>query len=146
MISTRRISLAAAAAAVFVASLSLALAGERFTNLKVLSKSTTKDQMKKIMKGQSEALGVDCDFCHDENDMASDDNEHKKIGVSNRAAAAFEHKLVERVLACAEHAAGVGQFEVRALPFGREGDDIAGRAGNRSDDRSPRPGESVEER
>lgn len=65
--------------------LTLAFAGEkdqRFTNLRVLSKSTSKDQLKKIMKGYSDALGVDCDFCHDENDMASDNNEHKKIARS----------------------------------------------------------------
>lgn len=58
---------------------SLGLAAEKFANLKVMPKSTTKDQMKKVMKAQSEALGVDCDFCHDENDMASDKNDHKQI-------------------------------------------------------------------
>ena len=48
-------------------------------NLHVLPKSTTKDQVKAIMKAQTKALGVECDFCHDVPDMASDKNEHKKI-------------------------------------------------------------------
>ncbi len=48
-------------------------------NLQVLPKTTTKEQLKIIMKEQSKALGVECDFCHDVPDMASDANEHKKI-------------------------------------------------------------------
>ena len=36
----------------------------------------TKDQVKVIMKGFSKNLGVECDFCHDVPDMASD-----KLGV-----------------------------------------------------------------
>lgn len=48
-------------------------------NLQVLPKSTSKDQVKAIMKGMSKELGVECDFCHDVPDMASDKNEHKKI-------------------------------------------------------------------
>lgn len=41
-------------------------------NLKVLSKSLTKDQLKTLMKGISNALGVQCDHCHNEDDMALD--------------------------------------------------------------------------
>jgi len=48
-------------------------------NLQVLPKTSTKEQVKAIMKLQSKALGVECDFCHDVPDMASDANEHKKI-------------------------------------------------------------------
>ncbi len=48
-------------------------------NLQVLPKTTTKQQLKVIMKGQAKALGVECDFCHDVPDMAADTNEHKKI-------------------------------------------------------------------
>jgi hypothetical protein len=48
-------------------------------NLQVLPKSTTKDQVKTIMKAQAKALGVECDFCHEVPDMAADTNEHKKI-------------------------------------------------------------------
>ena len=47
-------------------------------NLQVLPKSTTKEQIKVIMKAQAKALGVECDFCHDVPDMAAD-TEHKKI-------------------------------------------------------------------
>lgn len=69
----------AAACLLLLSSLSLAHVGaERFSNLKVLPKNTTKEQMKKVMRAQSEALGVDCDYCHDEANMAADDNEHKK--------------------------------------------------------------------
>ncbi len=83
MLTKRLVSLCVALTVLFVAgALSLALAEARFTNLKILPKSTSKDQLKKVMKAQSEALGVDCDFCHDENDMASDNNEHKKIARS----------------------------------------------------------------
>jgi hypothetical protein len=50
-----------------------------FKNLQVLPKTTTKEQIKVIMKGQAKALGVECDFCHDVPDMAADTLEHKKI-------------------------------------------------------------------
>jgi hypothetical protein len=48
-------------------------------NLQVLPKSTSKEQVKAIMKEQSKALGVECDFCHDVPDMASDSNKMKAI-------------------------------------------------------------------
>ena len=48
-------------------------------NLQVLPKTTTKDDIKPIMRAQSKALGVECDFCHDVPDMASDKLETKKI-------------------------------------------------------------------
>jgi nitrate/TMAO reductase-like tetraheme cytochrome c subunit len=41
-------------------------------NLQVLPKTTTKDEVKQIMRAQAKALGVECDFCHDVPDMASD--------------------------------------------------------------------------
>ena len=62
----------------------LALSGTAFAdaaplkNLQVLPKTTTKEQIKTIMKAQAKALGVECDFCHDVPDMAAD-TEHKKI-------------------------------------------------------------------
>jgi hypothetical protein len=43
-----------------------------FKDLQVLPKDTTKAQIKAIMKEQSKALGVDCDHCHKEPDMAAD--------------------------------------------------------------------------
>ena len=60
--------------------------------------------------------------------------------------AAFEHERVQRILARAEHAAGIDQLELRALPLGRLRDDIARRAGNRRDDRAARAGEPIEKR
>ena len=48
-------------------------------NLQVLPKTTSKDQIKQIMKAQAKALGVECDYCHDVPDMASDANPKKKI-------------------------------------------------------------------
>lgn len=49
-----------------------------YKNLQVLPKDITKDSLKAIMKKQSKALGVDCDHCHDQPNMA-EDTEHKKI-------------------------------------------------------------------
>jgi nitrate/TMAO reductase-like tetraheme cytochrome c subunit len=48
-------------------------------NLQVLPRSTTKDEIKQIMKAQAKALDVECDHCHNVPDMASDDNPNKKI-------------------------------------------------------------------
>ncbi len=53
--------------------------GEGLKNLRVLPKTTTKDQVKEIMKAQAKALGVDCDHCHQVPDMASDANPNKNI-------------------------------------------------------------------
>ena len=47
-------------------------------NLQVLPKDTPKAELKKMMKGIASALGVQCDFCHNLDDM-SQDTEHKKI-------------------------------------------------------------------
>jgi nitrate/TMAO reductase-like tetraheme cytochrome c subunit len=55
-----------------------ALGGE-LKNLQVLPKTTTKEQVKAIMKAQAKALDVECDHCHDVPDMASDANAKKKI-------------------------------------------------------------------
>jgi nitrate/TMAO reductase-like tetraheme cytochrome c subunit len=48
-------------------------------NVQVLPKTMSKDELKALMKAQSKALGVECDFCHDVPDMASDRNEKKQI-------------------------------------------------------------------
>jgi hypothetical protein len=73
-------------------------------------------------------------------------NKHKEIGVSDRSTPAFEHQFVKRVLACAEHAAGVGQLEARALPFRRKSDDVARGPGDRSDDRASSARQTVKKR
>lgn len=43
-----------------------------FKDLQVMPKDVTKAQLKAVMKEQSKALGVDCDHCHKEPDMAAD--------------------------------------------------------------------------
>src|SRR6476619_5623294 len=48
-------------------------------NVQVLPKTMSKDDLKALMKAQSKALGVECDYCHDVPDMASDKNEKKQI-------------------------------------------------------------------
>jgi hypothetical protein len=48
-------------------------------NLKVLPKKLTKKQVKKIMKVWTKALGVDCDFCHDDDKGFDFDTKHKKV-------------------------------------------------------------------
>ena len=55
------------------------VASADFKNLQVLPKTTTKDEIKAMMKAQARALGVDCDHCHNVPDMASDDNPNKKV-------------------------------------------------------------------
>ncbi|MBD0375570.1 MAG: c-type cytochrome [Flavisolibacter sp.] len=55
----------------------------RYKNLKVLPKSTTKEQMDSVMHHFTAALNVKCNYCHVFNqeqkamDFASDGNEHK---------------------------------------------------------------------
>ncbi len=41
-------------------------------NLKVLPKDMPKAEIKKFMKKQAAALGVQCEFCHDTDDYAKD--------------------------------------------------------------------------
>ncbi|MCU1276728.1 MAG: hypothetical protein JWM53_274 [bacterium] len=50
-----------------------------FKNLQVLPKTISKDELKSYMKAQAKALGVECDYCHDVPDMASDKNDKKLI-------------------------------------------------------------------
>ena len=56
---------------------SVALA--EFKNLQVLPKTISKDELKAYMKAQAKSLGVECDYCHDVPDMASDKNDKKQI-------------------------------------------------------------------
>jgi hypothetical protein len=50
-------------------------------NLKVLPTTLSKAEIKKIMKNIADSLGVQCDFCHDTEDM-SKDTENKEIARS----------------------------------------------------------------
>jgi len=58
----------------------------KFTNLKVLPKNISKDDLDKVMDGFKAALGVKCNFCHAPRkddpkklDFASDEKNHKLI-------------------------------------------------------------------
>ena len=53
--------------------------GDDLKNLQLLPKTTTKEEIRRIMKAQAKALWVECDHCHDVPDMASDALENKKI-------------------------------------------------------------------
>lgn len=59
---------------------------DKFTNLKILPKTISKEDLLKVMRSFSEALGTRCDFCHAENkskanslDFASDDKTAKAV-------------------------------------------------------------------
>lgn len=41
-------------------------------NLKILPKNMSKKDIKKLMRKMSDALGVECEYCHDMDDMAKD--------------------------------------------------------------------------
>jgi hypothetical protein len=47
-------------------------------NLQILPKNMSKKDIKKIMRKMSDALGVECEYCHDMDDMAKD-TKHKKV-------------------------------------------------------------------
>jgi len=69
-------------ASLVLASLPLTAGGapsEPPKNLQVLPKTSTREQIKAIMKTQARALGVECDYCHDVPDMASDANKMKAL-------------------------------------------------------------------
>lgn len=70
---------------VLLLSLSVSLLGvgslgaqELFKDLQVLPKNITKPELKAIMKAQSKALGVECEFCHRPPNMA-EDTKHKQV-------------------------------------------------------------------
>lgn len=77
----------ASALILIIATLSMSFADEpRPTNLKVLSKKISHEELTAIMKGFKAALGVNCGFCHAQSktdpeklDFASDENKHKDI-------------------------------------------------------------------
>ena len=83
-----------------VAGLALALAPDgraqeipdEFTNLQVLPEEVSKDELKEIMTGFTEQLGVKCTFCHVVGEYHRDDNDDKR------------HKLVARqMIGLVEH-------------------------------------------
>ena len=48
-----------------------------YRNLQVLPNTISEAQLKATMNQVSSSLGVQCDFCHVDENMASDDNPHK---------------------------------------------------------------------
>jgi hypothetical protein len=74
----RRNGLVSGFALMFLVGGGVAMA-EGFKNLQVLPKTISKEELKAQMKGQAKALGVECDFCHEVPDMASDKNDKKAI-------------------------------------------------------------------
>src|SRR5215470_11551400 len=81
-----RLALALLLAMSATAQLSKAQFPDKFTNLKVLPKDITKQQLQSMMRGFAFALGVRCEHCHSEKpggqkfelDFAADDKEEKK--------------------------------------------------------------------
>ena len=55
-----------------------ASAGDGGKNLKVLPATMSKADIKKLMKGVADSLGVQCDFCHD-TDAMEKDTEKKEV-------------------------------------------------------------------
>lgn len=53
-------------------------AGQKFKNIKILNEMPA-EQLGKVMNQMSASLGVNCSFCHVENDFAKEGNEHKDI-------------------------------------------------------------------
>src|SRR5262249_27152808 len=60
---------------------------EKFTNLQVLSKDMTRDELVRVMRGWASALGARCDYCHSGGnpqtlegvDFAADTKREKRI-------------------------------------------------------------------
>ena len=78
----RRLLLVALAGGMLMTGYALILpsaeAADAATNLKVLPKTMSKQEVKKVMKEVAKSLGLQCDFCHDTEDFAKD-TEHKEI-------------------------------------------------------------------
>lgn len=97
----RRASIAAAA--VLLPCLAQAQIPEKFTNLQILPKTSTRDQVVETMRGFASALGVRCNHCHvgsnpetlEGFDFASDAKQTKRIG---RAMMRMTQEINERLL------------------------------------------------
>jgi hypothetical protein len=74
-------------------------------NLKILPKTLTKPEIKKLMKGIADSLGVQCDHCHDTDDMAKDTKMKEKaremmIMTANLNKTAFKGKDRVKCITC----------------------------------------------
>ena len=78
---------------------------EKFTNLKVLPKDISKQELQSTMRGFAFALGVRCDHCHVEKrapdkglDFAADDKDEKKTArLMLQMVAAINHDYISKV-------------------------------------------------
>ena len=76
---------------------------DKYTNLQVLPKDTSKDDLQAMMRNFTFALGVRCDFCHVQGadkklDFASDGKEEKKTArLMMQMAAAINHDYMNKL-------------------------------------------------
>jgi len=52
---------------------------DEFQNLQLLDENISKEELKTIMTGFTEQLGVKCTFCHELGEYQLDDKEHKQV-------------------------------------------------------------------
>lgn len=83
MTTSIKLGLAAAILGILVAAVALSIAPRHADaapakNLEVLPKGMDKKEVKKIMKVWTKSLGVECDYCHDMDDMTAD-SKHKDV-------------------------------------------------------------------
>jgi len=91
--------------ALFAARPSAAQFPEKFTNLKVLPKDISKQELQSVMRGFAFGLGVRCDHCHVEKtgpdkglDFAADDKDEKRTArVMLQMVAAINHDYISKV-------------------------------------------------
>src|ERR1700730_10624579 len=89
----------------FAARLANAQFPDKFTNLKVLPKDTSKHEMESTMRGFAFALGVRCDHCHVGKkapehglDFAADDKDEKKTArIMLQMVAGINHDYISKV-------------------------------------------------
>ncbi len=92
------------------------------------------------------ARGLGNVFVARDQSFAPVDDEHDEVGGLERLRPVRFHELVQRVLAGAEQAAGVGQLKMDPTPFHGMSNNVAGGAGDGRDDRSPRAAQTIEQR
>jgi len=93
---------------------------DKFTNLKVLPKDISKQELQSTMRGFAFALGVRCEHCHVEKkapehgfDFAADDKEEKKTArIMLQMVAGINHDYISKV---PEKAAGPTRIQVHCV-------------------------------
>ena len=94
---------------------------DEFQNLQVLSPDISKDELKEIMTGFTEALGVKCTFCHTIDEYDKDDNKHKPMArnmiklvvhLLENAEVYFPEETDQKKIGCATCHQGEAEIEV----------------------------------